>query len=83
MNNNLQHMSITKFNHENEIENINGILLDCYSSNQPVIISYYKRGRMSMYCGVIKKIDILKQQIILLPKKKFKINYITEIFKIN
>lgn len=64
---------------EDEKFEMNVILFDCFSRNQAVTIFYYKDGLPQNFSGVIQKIDILNQQIIFLPKKKFSIDTIYKI----
>ncbi|MDE5715817.1 MAG: YolD-like family protein [Anaeroplasmataceae bacterium] len=64
---------------EDEKWDMNLVLLECYSKNQAVVISYYEKGVFRNYCGVVKKIDFINKQIILLPKKKF---WMEDIYKI-
>ncbi len=69
----------TPFLSEDELLEMNGVLFDCYSKNQAIIITYFEKGMMHHYSGVIAKIDILNEQIILLPKRKFNIHNICKI----
>lgn len=64
---------------EDEKEEMNLLLFDSYSRNQVITISYYENGKFKIYSGVIEKIDVVNRQVILLPKKKFDINYISKI----
>lgn len=54
-------------------------LFDCYSKNKPITISYFENGAYHHYSGVIAKIDVLNEQIILLPRKKFNLQDISKI----
>lgn len=65
---------------EDEKWDMNLILMECYSKNQAIVISYFENGIYRKYCGVIKKIDYINKQITLLPKKKF---WMEDIYKIN
>ncbi len=64
---------------DDELLEMNGVLFDCYSKNQAIIITYLEKGMIHHYSGVIAKIDILNEQIILLPKRKFNIHHICNI----
>lgn len=55
-------------------------LFDCYSQNKVVSISYYDNGNISVYSGVISKIDVINKQLILIPKKRFKLDRIIGVF---
>lgn len=69
----------TPFLSEDELLEMNGVLFNCYSKNQAIIITYFEKGIIHHYSGVIAKIDILNEQIILLPKRKFSIHNICKI----
>ncbi|MDE6407736.1 MAG: YolD-like family protein [Anaeroplasmataceae bacterium] len=64
---------------EDERQEMNYILFDCYSQNRAVTISYLENGRTNSFSGVIQKIDVLNKQIIFLPKKKFPMESIYKI----
>lgn len=64
---------------EDEKMQMNYVLLDCYSKNKAVTISYLENGELQDYSGVIHKIDIVNKQIIFLPKKKFSMDTIYRI----
>lgn len=64
---------------EDEKLEMNYILFDCYSRNKAITISYLENGRTKSYSGVIKKIDVLNNQLIFLPKKKFSLDRIYKI----
>lgn len=64
---------------EDEKQEMNYILFDCYSRNKAITISYLENGRTNSYSGVIKKIDVLNKQIIFLPKKKFSLENIYKV----
>lgn len=62
---------------------MNDILYECYSQNKAITISYFENGSFHHYSGVIAKIDVLNGQIILLPKKKFNLQYISKVIAKN
>ncbi len=64
---------------EDELMEMNSTLFECYSKNKAIVISYFENGAFHHYSGVIAKIDFMNKQIILLPKKKFDIDYICKI----
>lgn len=63
----------------NSVLEMNNILFEYYSNNKAITIAYTKNGSTNFYSGIIWKIDILNQQIIFLPKKKFSMNNINRI----
>ena len=64
---------------EEEKFQMNLILFECYSKNRAIVLYYYEKDALKEYRGVIKKIDVLNRQIILLPKKKFSLDDIYRI----
>lgn len=64
---------------EDEQMEMNFILFECYSKNQAITLLYFENGIYKEYSGVIKKIDVVNRQILLLPKKKFQLDYICRI----
>lgn len=64
---------------EDEQMEMNFILFECYSKNQAITLLYFENGIYKEYSGVIQKIDVVNRQIILLPKKKFQLDYICRI----
>lgn len=64
---------------EDQKEELDFKLFECYSQNKPVVISYFQNGYYQKYSGVITKIDILNRQIIIMPKKRFNIDNINDI----
>ncbi len=64
---------------EDEQMEMNFILFECYSKNQAITLLYFENGIYKEYSGVIQKIDVVNRQILLLPKKKFQLDYICRI----
>lgn len=64
---------------EDEKQEMNYMLFDCYSRNQAITITYFENGKPNSFSGVIQKIDVLNKQIIFLPKKKFSMESIYKI----
>lgn len=64
---------------EDEMQEMNYMLFECYSKNQVITISYFENGKTNSFSGVIRKIDVLNKQIIFLPKKKFSMETIYKI----
>lgn len=54
-------------------------LFECFSHNKAITISYFENGSFKNYSGIIQKIDVINKQIVLLPRKKFIIDNITEV----
>lgn len=64
---------------EEEKLQMNLILFDCFSKNKAIHLYYFEEGKLLEYSGVIKSIDVLNKQVILLPKRKFAIDSIYRI----
>lgn len=64
---------------EDEQMEMNFILFECYSKNQAITLLYYENGIYKEYSGVIQKIDVVNRQILLMPKKKFQLDFICRI----
>lgn len=61
-------------------EEMDYVIIKCYSGNRIINISYYENGDIKSYSGVINKIDFINKKIILYPKKKIDIDLIVNIF---
>lgn len=64
---------------EEQKQEMDEILFECYSRNKIIVFSYYEDGVFNLYSGVIKKIDLINKQLYLIPKKKFLLDRIKEV----
>lgn len=60
-------------------DEIGSVIFESYSLNKIICISYFENGIINSYSGVIEKIDLINDNLYLLPKKKFLINRIKEV----
>lgn len=58
-------------NTQKQVLEMNDVLYECYSKNQVISLIYYGKEKIQKHSGVIEQIDVLNNELILLPNKKF------------